>query len=257
MAENELGEGVGAAVGADRVSKTQGAGVSVCRIRVAGNLCLRVTGMVRRLNRLRARMMRGRIQAASGGGAVVMSRRSRSKTGFRGTPIAQVLSTRSSTGRASRVRRCLIPGRSKRVTRRPRGGSTGCSLNIFQGGGGARGRVRAAHEHAGHDSRALTGGLEQTAVVQDLGVGCSRRGDGGPLPLKECLEAVAEHENVPAGTVFGKTGGPAERVPAADLCGPLLEYVTPDFSHVVVDRRCADRRSRRDGWGRAVRGLAG
>ena len=66
---------------------------------------------------------------------------------------------------------------------------------------------------------------------------------GCPSLLEEeaghpCPPAVAEHANVPAGTIFGKVSplsSGASGCPPFVYCGPFFEDATPDLSHIVVD----------------------
>ena len=86
---------------------------------------------------------------------------------------------------------------------------------------------------------------EQTALVQDLDTGVfTPLVTGCPSPTEEeeghaCPTAVAEHADVPAGTVFGRGSvlsgaGSFDACPPFPYCGPFFQDATPDFSHVVV-----------------------
>ncbi len=83
---------------------------------------------------------------------------------------------------------------------------------------------------------------EQTAFVQDLHTGVfTPLVTGCPsLAVEEeghpCPAAVAEHADVPPGTVFGQASAiTSAECPALPFCGPYFQDATPDFSHVVVD----------------------
>jgi hypothetical protein len=73
--------------------------------------------------------------------------------------------------------------------------------------------------------------LEETATQSftPLVTGCPAEGT--------CPSAVAEHANVPAGTVFGgrQEGSNGEECVAGDYCGPIFVAGTPDFSHIVLE----------------------
>jgi hypothetical protein len=66
---------------------------------------------------------------------------------------------------------------------------------------------------------------------QPLVVGCPKSGEACPSP-------VAEHANVPDGTVFGGEYGGEEELFQCSLggvsCGPKFVAATPDFRHLVV-----------------------
>ncbi|MGC2223901.1 MAG: hypothetical protein WA624_16915, partial [Methylocella sp.] len=241
VAENKLGEGAGAAVGADRVLKTQGAGA----FRLPDS---RGWELVSARDRHGASIeplassydAGGAIQAASGGGAVSYVTNIPIEDGVQGYPeFAQVLSTRNSTGWASRdlsvphsgtieTGDAVTAGREYRMF----------SEDLSKAGVQPAGEFEPCTNTQGAPQPCLSPeASEQTAIVQDLGTGTfTPLVTGCPKEGTECPEAVAEHENVPAGTVFGKTGVLSTNgCPPLIYCGPLFEYATPDFSHVVVD----------------------
>jgi hypothetical protein len=241
VAENVLGEGAGAAVGADRVLKTQGAGA----FRLPDS---RGWELVSARDRHGASIeplassydAGGAIQAASGGDAISYVTNIPIEDGVQGFPeFAQVLSTRSSTGWASRdlsvphsgtieTGDAVTAGREYRMF----------SEDLSKAGVQPAGEFEPCTNAQGAPQPCLSPeASEQTAVVQDLGSGVfTPLVTGCPPVQEECPAAVAEHENVPPGTVFGKTGvGSPVGCPPLIYCGPFFEDATPDFSHVVVD----------------------
>ncbi len=175
VAENKLGEGAGAAVGADRVLKTQGAGA----FRLPDS---RGWELVSARDRHGASIeplassydAGGAIQAASGGGAVSYLTNIPIEDGVQGSPeFAQVLSTRSSTGWASRdlsvphsgtieTGDAVTAGREYRMF----------SEDLSKAGVQPAGEFEPCTNTQGAPQPCVSPeASEQTAVVQDLGSG--------------------------------------------------------------------------------------
>ena len=60
---------------------------------------------------------------------------------------------------------------------------------------------------------------------------------GCPSAGSECVPAVAEHADVPPGTVFGPVEENREPCRGGLVCGPRFVGATPDLGHVIVSSR--------------------
>ena len=81
---------------------------------------------------------------------------------------------------------------------------------------------------------------EQTAFLHDLNTGLSTPlVTGCPAEGQPCRQPVAEHADVPAGTVFGESleFGGSEPCPYVANCGPLFVGSDPESSAVVLRSR--------------------
>ncbi len=221
VAESVLGEGAGAVVGGDRVFRTQGSGAF--RLPDA-----RVWELVSPRDRHGASIEPlassydggGEIQAASGGGAISYVTNIPVEPSVDGFPeFAQVLSVRGSAGWVSRdlsvphnglvqTGVAFDPGREYRYFSEDLARAAVQPAGVFEPCQDAQGASEPCVSPAAS---------EQTALMQDLSSGVfTPLVTGCPSLLEEeaghpCASAVAEHANVPAGTIFGKvyalTGG--------------------------------------------------
>ena len=247
VAENVLGEGAGAVVGPDRVFTTQGAG----SFRLPDG---REWELVSPRDRNGASIeplassydAGGEIQASSAGGAVSYV----TNIPFAGEPVgfpefAQALSTRGPSGWVSRdlsvphngqiqTGVAFNPGREYRYFSEDLSEAAVQPAGVFEPCQSALGVSQPCVSPEAS---------EQTATLQDLSSGVfTPLVTGCPSPTVEeeghpCPAAVAEHANVPAGTVFGHTSGLSGGellCPPIVYCGPFFEDATPDLSHVVV-----------------------
>ena len=247
VAENVLGEGAGAVVGPDRVFTTQGAG----SFRLPDG---RSWELVSPRDRNGASIeplpgsydAGGEIQASSAGGAVSYV----TNIPFAGEPVgfpefAQALSTRGPSGWVSRdlsvphngqiqTGVAFNPGREYRYFSEDLSEAAVQPAGVFEPCQSALGVSQPCVSPEAS---------EQTATLQDLSSGVfTPLVTGCPSPTVEeeghpCPAAVAEHANVPAGTVFGHTSGLSGGellCPPIVYCGPFFEDATPDLSHVVV-----------------------
>ncbi len=247
VVENVLGEGVGAVVGGDRVFVTQGEGA----FRLPDG---RGWELVSQRDRHGASIeplgssfdAGGEIQASRDGGAISYVTNVPTELGVVGFPeFGQVLSTRTSSGWVSRG--LSVPhdpsgqtGVAFDTGREYRYFSEDLSEAAVQPAGG----FASCEDAQGGPVPCLSpAASEQTAFVQDLQSGVSTPlVTGCPSAHEEaegdvCPGAVAEHANVPPGTVFGQqVVGQANPCPGKGVyCGPFFEDATGDFSHVVVD----------------------
>ena len=187
----------------------------------------------------------GEIQAASGGGAISYVTNIPVEPEVEGFPeFAQVLSVRGGAGWVSRdlsvphnglvqTGVAFDPGREYRYFSEDLSRAAVQPAGVFEPCQDAQGAPEPCVSPQAS---------EQTALVQDLSSGVfTPLVTGCPSLLEEeaghpCASAVAEHANVPAGTIFGKvnalTGGTC---PPIVYCGPFFEDATPDLSHIVVD----------------------
>ena len=247
VVENVLGEGVGAVVGGDRVFVTQGEGA----FRLPDG---RGWELVSQRDRHGASIeplgssydAGGEIQASRDGGAISYVTNVPTELGVVGFPeFGQVLSTRTSSGWVSRG--LSVPhdpsgqtGVAFDTGREYRYFSEDLSEAAVQPAGG----FAPCEDAQGGPVPCLSpAASEQTAFMQDLQSGVSTPlVTGCPSAHEEaegdvCPGAVAEHANVPPGTVFGQqVVGQANPCPGTGVyCGPFFEDATGDFSHVVVD----------------------
>jgi DNA-binding beta-propeller fold protein YncE len=248
VAENVLGEGAGAVVGGDRVFRTQGSGA----FRLPDG---REWELVSPRDRHGASIeplgssydAGGEIQASSGGGAISYVTNIPVEAGIDGFPeFAQVLSVRGSAGWFSRdlsvphngtvqTGVAFDPGREYRYF----------SEDLSRAAVQPAGLFEPCQSLGGEPQPCVSPeASEQTALVQDLSSGVfTPLVAGCPSLLQEeeghpCPQAVAEHANVPAGTVFGQISPLSEGAsgcPPFVYCGPFFEAATPDLSHIVVD----------------------
>ena len=248
VAENALGEGPAAVVGPDRVFVTQGAGSFRLPDARAWEL---VSPRERRgasIEPLGSSYAAGEeIQAAADGSAISYLTNDPLEDVHGFPEFAQVLSTRGASGWVSRDLSV------------PHSGSTETTGAVTEGR-----EYRYFSEDLSHAAVQPQGPFEpcasaqgtpqpcvsplaseQTAFVQDLGSGAfTPLVTGCPSPEQEaeghpCPQPVAEHADVPAGTIFGQTSvtteGPAfSACPPQPYCGPFFQDATPDFGHVVV-----------------------
>jgi hypothetical protein len=248
VAENALGEGKDAAVGADRSFKTQGAGAFRLPDGRAWELVSprdRHGASIEPLNS--SYDTGGEIQAAGDGDGISYVTNLPVEAGVDGFPeFAQVLSRRTGSGWVSSAlsvphAESLPTGTSVTEGREYRLFSEDLSEAAVQ----PTGAFESCTSALGVSRPCLSPeASEQTAFVQDLGsgvftplvTGClteaqyEKNAAEGKQPT-HCEPAVAEHENVPPGTSFGTT----EPCPPIIFCGPQFEDATGDFSHVVVD----------------------
>ena len=239
VAENALGEGAAAVVGADRVFSTQGAGA----FRLPdGRSWELVSGRDRHgaaIEPLAGSYAAGdEIQASAAGGAIsyLTNNPLEAVAGF--PEFAQVLSTRSSSGWVShdlsvphsgtvQLGSSVTEGREYRYF----------SEDLSQAAVQPQGPFEPCQSAQGAPQPCVSPqASEQTAFVQDLQTGVFTPLVTGCPSLAEeeaghaCPQAVAEHADAPAGTIFGQPG----ECPPFPFCGPRFEDATPDFSHVVV-----------------------
>jgi DNA-binding beta-propeller fold protein YncE len=252
VAENVLGEGAGAVMGPDRVFRTQSAGVF--RLPDSREWEL-VSPRDRRGASIEALASAydagGEIQASAAGGAISYVTNIPAAGEVQGFPeFAQVLSTRGGSGWSSRDLSVPTSGAVE----------TGVALNsgreyryfsedLSQAGVQPAGVFEPCENAQGAPQPCISPwASEQTALVQDLGSGVfTPLVTGCPSLLQEeeghpCPPAVAEHADVPAGTVFGQTSvlsGGLRGCPPFVYCGPFFDDATPDFSHVVLDSTVA------------------
>ncbi len=246
VAENVLGEGAGAAVGPDRVLRTQGAGA----FRLPDS---RGWELVSARNRHGASIeplassydAGGAIQAASGGAAVSYVTNIPTEDGVAGFPeFAQVLSTRGGGGWGSRdlsvphsgtveTGDAVTAGREYREFSEDLSEAAVQPMGAFELCTNAQGARQPCISPEAS---------EQTVFVQNLASGVFTPLVTGCPSLQEeeaghpCGEEIAPLADVPAGTIFGKTAvGTPDGCPPLIYCGPFFEDATPDFSHVVVD----------------------
>jgi hypothetical protein len=256
VAENALGEGVGAVLGSDRVFTTEGEGA----FRLPDG---RGWELVSPRDRHGASIeplgsafdTGGQIQASGVGGGVTYVTSIPTESGVRGlTEFGQVLSVRGGGGAGKQspsgwVSKDLsVPhsagfqtGVSFDTGREYRLFSEDLSVAAVQPEGGFAPCVSALGAPQPCISPEAS---EQTSFLEDTGTGLfTPLVTGCPSPLQEeeghpCPTAVSEHANVPPGTVFGQhvVTGPPNTCPGHGvLCGPYFEDATPDFAHVVVD----------------------
>jgi WD40-like Beta Propeller Repeat len=99
------------------------------------------------------------------------------------------------------------------------------------------GPFQSCHDSQGEPEPCFTpGASEQTAFARDLTTGLyTPLVTGCPGNGQPCEPAVAEHANVPEGTVFGQIGH-QEGLPCLPekFCGPLFTGASPDGHHVVI-----------------------
>jgi hypothetical protein len=248
VAESVLGEGAGAAVGGDRVFRTQGSGA----FRLPDG---RVWELVSPRDRHGASIEPlgssydggGEIQASGGGGAISYVTNIPVESGVEGFPeFAQVLSVRGSAGWVSwdlsvphnglvQTGVAFDPGREYRYFSEELSRAAVQPAGVFEPCEDAQGAAQPCVSPQAS---------EQTALVQDLSSGVfTPLVTGCPSLLEEeaghpCAAAVAEHANVPAGTRFGQISTLSEGAsgcPPFVYCGPFFEDATPDLSHIVVD----------------------
>ena len=246
VVQNALGEGAEAVVGPDRVFSTQGAGA----FRLPDS---RSWELVSPRDRHGASIeplassydAGGAIQAAADGGAVSYVTNIPLEGGVQGFPeFAQVLSSRGGAGWSSRdlsvphsaaieTGDALVAGREYRVF----------SEDLTKAAVQPTGEFEPCASVLGAPQPCVSAwASEQTALVQDLGSGSFTPLVSGCPSLKAqeegdlCPPAVAEHADVPEGTIFGQTSVlTAGACPPVIYCGPFFEDATPDLSHVVVD----------------------
>ena len=248
VAENALGEGAAAVVGPDRVFSTQGAGA----FRLPdGRSWELVSGRDRHgaaIEPLAGSYAAGdEIQASAAGGAISYLTNNPLE-GVAGFPeFAQVLSTRGPSGWVSHdlsvphsgtlaTGSAVTAGREYRYF----------SEDLSKAGVQPQGPFEPCTSALGAAQPCVSPETsEQTALVQDLDTGVFTPLVTGCPSLAEeeeghaCPAAVAEHADVPAGTVFGQVSvenqSGLSACPPEPYCGPFFEDATPDFSHVVVD----------------------
>jgi hypothetical protein len=246
VAENGLGEGAGAVVGGDRVLRTQGSGP----FRLPDG---REWELVSPRNRHGASIEPlassydggGEIQASGSGGAISYVTNIPVEAGVEGFPeFAQVLSVRGGTGWLSRglsvvhsgavqTGVAFDPGREYRYFSEDLLWAAVQPAGVFEPCQNAAGERQPCNSPEASEQGPLLENLE-TGVFTPLVTGCPsllQEEEGHPCP-----PVVAEHADVPSGTVFGKTSGLAGNTcPPIVYCGPFFEAATPDLSHIVMN----------------------
>ena len=239
VAQNALGEGPAAVVGADGLFTTQGAGAFRLPDGRRWELVSPRDRHGAAIEPLDGSYATGaEIQAASTGAAISYLTNNPLE-GVAGFPeFAQVLSTRGASGWVShdlsvphsgtvQLGASVTEGREYRYF----------SEDLTQAAVQPQGPFEPCQSAQGALQPCVSPqASEQTAFVQDLQTGVFTPLVTGCPSLAEeeaghvCPQAVAEHADAPAGTIFGQPG----ECPPFPFCGPRFQDATPDFSHVVV-----------------------